>query len=257
MTMASAKTVPSIAIRPAVPHHIRLRWLKPKLGSVAHVERSAGRDRVAAGPRRASGRRPNRSPRSWRLLQGQVRRGSRVGAARTSRERMPTRTEPHTTAHGVKIEPMKKHRRRERADERPDRRLGKRLARSRAAHRARSSRAPRGCRRQAGDMAGDPAAAPRAGRGGDRPGSLRSCRRAAARPSPTRACRRPTDRRRRRAPCARLRTTLTTNSSTLTAMISGADRRESGSGRPSPSRRRRCRRAAACRAGRAGASGRR
>ena len=78
------------------------------------------------------------------------------------------------------------------------------------------------------------AARPTADRARRRTGSRRNCRAAAARRWPIRACRRPTDCRRRARRGAGCATTLTRNTTTLSAISDRAERWRSGSACPSP-----------------------
>ena len=91
--MVSANTVPSIAISPSVPHHIRLRCPKAKVGS------SERRRDWIAGHACFGGRRGLRSTATV------LRRSPLLGQNQPI-SAMATGIAPQTTAHGVKIEPM-------------------------------------------------------------------------------------------------------------------------------------------------------
>jgi hypothetical protein len=84
---ARANTVPSIAIMPSVPHHMMLRCEK----------RAGQRDDVQRAAQAASFMAPSPAPARAPL--------PRLGQNHTD-QREATGTVPHTTAHGVKIEPM-------------------------------------------------------------------------------------------------------------------------------------------------------
>ena len=105
--MASANAVPSIAIMPIVPHHIRLRWPNAHVGSwlTSSATRAAARhDRLSRSVRRRG------PPPARAALCPAVGQNQPISATTTG-------TAPQTTAHGVKIEPMNSDRRRERGQE--------------------------------------------------------------------------------------------------------------------------------------------
>ena len=246
--------MPSIAIRPSVPHHIRLRWPKPKLGS-ARTSSASPRWRLrppcvdgASIASRHGGASPARGARGSRAL-GQNQAVSAIADRHRAPDHRPGREDRAD----------EQHRRRHRADEGPDASAPGTTRGGRARRRARvvtsTSRLSIGQAARRGRRS--PPRLPQRIACRARPESPRSCTPAAATRSPIRACRRPTGRRRPARRGARLRQTLTTNSSTLDRDRHARRRSRAGSARPSPSRPDRCRRAAACRAGRAGASGRR